>query len=999
MIDWSKFPNQKDQPPPAPVKAPPIPSTPPSGHLIDWSKFTNASSHHEPDAPDFDAAATPESPLQKIGRGLGSALGTVGNALDLPLAAGEAIATGKGLDQIGKDLQAGGGWSNPAGALSNVAENDVYFRKGSLQRVIDDPHADAGAKGQAQYLLSHPWVAAIGDFATEFANPSNLLMGGVGRALGAVSHLPAVAQSIDEAQAFTRVGSRFAGVRAAARDVGFNPQEAENWARGLINKGNASDEEAYHEAMRDFGDLTKSQQEEVIHRAQGNVVNSFGAAKDAEINERGKSVAKNLWQTTRDQMREGTIDPSKVYGKEQMFPEVFSDVELPPIEGAIEGGPTAAAHFRPLSKNEANAIASYARGEVPEEASEFTPLIKERGDKLKDLLASDEPPSPTASFFPMKGAFNEPGADEEYLEYLQHHVGSGGGKTAIRKGSAGLSTPQRTYDTLLDAQQNSTRGLRADWSPAESYYRFLAQRKKNVALEGAMKDLVETGLAKPEAERTLGDRFANVGDIQAARMFGSPTLKQTAAHQHVINFLEEVGATKGEASSFASATSSLGRVARAIGPAYQASQSILRQAVISNPIIHAGWNLMGQYLAAGGDIRYLAGVNEAMAKDAERLGAITSRGAPRSISGGSAIALASRPTSDLNAVEKVGRAAATAQEWNAKVVFDGAERRYASALFQTYVKRGMNPAEAGNRVRQALGDYANVANAGMDKYLKQAFFFYPWLKTILPFWIKAGVTKPQTWTPITAGIATQNEVAGDPNAGSSAEGPFTLYTGSSAEGRPEYYSVPVVGRILGQIGDFVGGALTNNRDEAKKGFQSLFLNRLNPAVGAALGAGQSVVSGTTQPEGPLGYAPVLERLRNGIAGMGNYIPAPVKGAYDAAQILLGHETLKPSVVAGELVGGTGFVSTTPTQKLAAARIRNTYYRIINASLKRDDRATAWRAYQLMQRSLQAAGLGQDDPVRNPEKADELNPMPQQLPAGASELEAVEPTEAPETETP
>lgn len=938
---------------------------------------------------------------QKAGRGLGSALGAVGNALDLPLAAAENIVTGKGLGRIPEDLKSGG--------LSSVAENDVYFRKGSLQRSLEDPNSNPQQKAQAQFFLQHPWVAGAADFATEFANPSNLIAGGAGKLVGTAAKLSHVAQAADELQATTRIGSRFAGLRAGARDVGVNPEEAEQWGRRVINSSSKADEGAYHQAMTDFGGLTAPEQKEVVHRAQGNVTQDFGAEKNAVIDTKAQGVVKNIWQATRDQMLQGVIDPSKVYGKDEMFPGVFADL-------------TAGATKRGLAPAEIDQIAERARtGERPEHEGtagmdnpNLTPdnaervadrdelghaaneQINQRADMLADYLKSDEPPTKKVSFFPMAGAFNQPGRDEEYLDFLEHHTGSGGGKVSERKGTAGMNAPSRTHQTLLDAQVNSKVGLRDDWSPAESYYRFLAQRSKNVELEKAMTDLMGTGLAKPAAERTAGDHFGNVADIQSTRMLGSPVLKDAAAHQHVVNFLEEVGATKGEASSFATATTALGRVAQALKPTYEASQSVIRQAVISNPIVHAGWNLMGQYLAAGGDIRYLGGVNEQIAQDAERYGAVTSRGAPRSLSGGSAISLASRPVSDLNPLEKVQRGAAAAQEWNAKVVFDQAERRYSSALYQTYVKRGMNPSEAGNRVRQALGDYANVSNAGPDKIFKQAFFFYPWLKTLLPFWLKTGVTKPQTWNPIVQGIATNNELAGDPNAGTSNVSPFAFYTGADKDNRPSYFSVPVVSRILTQIGDLVGGVLTNNHDEAKKGFQSLLLNRLNPVVGGALSSGQAVISGTDQPEGLLGYAPVLERLKSGIAGLGDFVPAPIKAAYDAANVLLGKEELHPAVIAGELVGGTGYVSTTPGQKMAASHIRGRFYRIIDNALKRGDKATAWKGYQAMQQALQKAGLAHDQPKRNPEKADETNPNPQQVPEGAEETPAVE-APAPEQE--
>ncbi len=919
---------------------------------------------------------------QKAGRGLGSALGTVGNALDLPLAAAENVITGKGLGRIPEDLAAGAAnGGGVAGALSNVAENDVYFRKGSLQRVAEDPSANPQQKAQAQFFLAHPWVAGAADFATEFANPSNLLTAGVGRVAGAVGRIPQVAQGLDELQASTRVGSRFAGLRVAGRDIARQQnqnataadlhaaaQRAENWGRGVVNSGGKADEGAYRWVMDNFGNMTKQQQEEIYHRAQGNRVNSFGAAKDAQVDKSAANLVQMIWQTTRDQIKEGVIDPAKVYGKEEMFPGVFTG----------------------LSNVDATAVANYARGGMPEDAARYTPEIQERGEMLKKFLDSDEAPTKTVSFAPMAGAFNQPGRDEEYLDFLDHHMGGGPGRIAERKGTAGLDFPSRTHRTLLDAQTNSKVGLRDDWSPAESVYRFLAQRSKNVELEKAMTDLIGTGMAKPAAERTAGDRFANVKDIQSARMFNSPVLKETAAHERVVNFLEEVGATKGEASSFAHATTALGRAAQALAPVYQTSQNVLRQSVIANPIIHAGWNLMGQYLAAGGDIRYLAGVNDAIARDAEKYGAITSRGAPRSISGGSDIALATRPISDMNLGEQVQRRAAQAQEWNAKVVFDQFERRYSSALYQTYIKRGMAPEEAGNRVRQALGDYANVSNAGPDKYLQKLLFFYPWARTLVPFWLKVGLTQPQHWNAPIQGLATHNELAGDPNFGTDKEKPFTLYAGS-VNGRPQYYSVPVVERITSQIADLVGGALTLNKDMAKKGAKELVINRLNPVVGGAAAATGDLLSGNQQPYGAFGYAPVLERLQNGLQQLGDFVPAPVRAAADFGQKLLNHEPIDFAQPVLETGGFTGYVSLNQQQQRAASHIESRFYRIADAALKRNDRATAWKAYQQMQTALQRAGLAYDQAQPNPAKA------PSEAPAAASE--PVEPAVPPEESAP
>jgi hypothetical protein len=959
-----------------------------------------------------------------IGRGLGSALGTVSNTLDVPMAAGEAALADLGgahgrLHQIAQDFQEGGGMRDFPGAVSNVAENDVYFRKGSLERVLKDPAASPDQKRTAQWFIDHPTAAGAADFITEFANPSNFVLGGAGRAASAVGRIPQVANTLDEAQAFSRIGSRFAGLRVAGRDVArqANPsasardlhnaaQAAENWGRRIVNTGKKGDEEAYNNAMTIFRDLTADEQKEVVHRMQGTKPRDFGA-KNATIDARAQLLGKSIWTTTRDQLKAGVLSPAKIYGRDEMFPGVFSPVK----QGAVERGLTnpeeeqiaerARTGERPAY--ESQTYADTAHGTPDEIANarehfddqearkaELNEQINERAEVLAKHLESEDPPNKNFTFFPMAGAFNEPGVDAEYKEFLDAHTGSGGTRNAVRLGTAAKSAPRRGYATLQEAEENSTRGVRSDWSPADAYYRFTSQRNKNVGFEEAMGDLVGMKLAKPEAERANGDHFANVGDVQAARMFGSPTLREQAVHQHVVTFLEEAGATKGDASAFATATSFLGRAARAFPKAYQTSQSLLRQSVIANPIIHAGWNLMGQYLSSGGDVRYLAGINKQLAEDAERYGAVTARGAPRTLGGGSAIADASRPYSDLNPVEKASRLGADAQEWNAKLVFDKAEKRYAEALFKTFVRKGMTPEEAGNRVRQSLGDYANVSNAGIDKVFAQAFFFYPWLKTILPFWVKNGLTKPQTWNPITQGLQTHNELAGDSNFGNGSEGAFTAYTGMSggARPRPEYYAVPVVQRILDQIGNLVGGLTTNDQDMAKKGFKGLLLNRLNPAVAGGVGAGQALLAGTQQPTGALGYAPIVDRVKQAVEGLGDFVPAPVKAAYDAVNVLFGREELAPDVIAGELVGGTGYVGVTPQQKALESYLKAKYYRAIDGALKSGNKQQAWTYFQMMQKALVAGGLSAQPLVKNPEKPDEVNPMPVVTPENADEKEAL-----------
>jgi hypothetical protein len=956
------------------------PMTPPPGTKLAGRSFI-----------DFAPQAQGQQPaggVQGALRGMGSALGWLGNVLDVPLAYGEATLRdlnpstppGQEWDKVTKDLQTGG--------IANVAENDVYFRKGSLDRVIADPKTTPEQKARAKWFLAHPKAAGVADFLAEFLNPSNLAGGLVGKGVGAAANIPKVAHALEEFQANTRLGNRFAGMRAAGRDVGIDPEVAEKLGRDIVGTAKASEEEAYPETKAIFGDMTPEEQREIVHRMQGNRVTSFGA-KDAEIDARAEQLRTHVWRHTRDQIRQGTLPIGRVFGRQQMFPGVFDDVP----EGQVR---------HTLSDAEDEEIARRARtGERPTVTMEHPNLtpdnakrltarndaLNSRANMLRKQLDSEQAPSGEFHYFPMRSAFNQPGKDEEYLEYLAQHTGSGIGKNAYRAGTGGKNAPRRQYKTLLEAKQDSTRGIDPNWSPADSYYKWATQRGQNIRIDKAMDDAMGLGLVKPASERTAGDRFAEVGDLQAARMYGAPNLKDKAIHQRLANLLEEAGATRGDASAFAESTTALGKIAGSLNKVYQTSQSLLRQGVIANPLIHGGWNLMFQYLGAGGDLRYLAQANRDITKEAAEMGARRARGAPQSISGGSRMAEAVRPYKSLNPLEKVARFGAEAQEWNARTVFDRMEPHYVNALYKTYIGKGMSKEAAGNQVRRVLGDYANVSNAGIDKVLKQMFFFYPWLKTILPFWIKTGAVKPQTWNPAIQGIATQNELSGDPNYGTPNETPFTYHTGADRAGRPTYWGIPMPQRILGQAAQLGGGIASNNATEAKKGFQSLFLNRLNPVTSGAFRGVQQLVQGAQDPLGPFGYAPAVERAKAGVQQLGDYVPGPVRAGYDFARDLIQRDDIPPATILGELIGGTGYAGMTEGQRRAARSIKGRYYHRLDTALRRGDKQGAWQVYQEMQKALQGAHIA---PLQQRyEMGDETNPMPEAPPTGA-----VAPTGAP-----
>jgi hypothetical protein len=229
------------------------------------------------------------------------------------------------------------------------------------------------------------------------------------------------------------------------------------------------------------------------------------------------------------------------------------------------------------------------------------------------------------------------------------------------------------------------------------------------------------------------------------------------------------------------------------------------------------------------------------------------------------------------------------------------------------------------------------------------------------------------------GVATYNELAGDPNYGTGGAGPLALYTQLDKSGHPTYFSIPLVQRVLGSVGDFVMGELVGDKQQRNKGFKGLVLNRLNPTVGASASEFEDLTN--REPEGPMGdigYAPPLERLKAAVGGLGDYVPGPVQAAYNFAQLLLGNDQVSPAKIAGEAIGGTGYTGTTPQQRLQEGHLKARYYRVINDAVKAGDKARAWQLYQQMQGEMQRFRMAPAPAAPNPAapaaQGDGLNPF-------------------------
>jgi hypothetical protein len=965
--------------------------------------------------PDIFRRALEGESRDNPGKVFEGAMNTAGNYMDIPLAyaeaAGHAAVSGdpSHFKQIWKDLThapvAGGG-------AANVAQNDIYFRQGSLHRVLEDPSVGPGGKQTAQWLIDHPWVAAGADFATELvANPTNYVGDGVGEVANAVTRIPRIERMINEVQTGLNVGDRLAPMRLAEMNLGaprgtFTQAGAEllNYPKLAQDLGRKEMQPIY-KGLSDRDDIL-----EVTHRQQGNKVKQYAdPAQEADIEARGRAQAGVIWRSTNQQMRSGALSVNRAYGHTEMYPGVFDEIpalrENSTSAAKPNGEPllddTGKPYNVPFTDSGKQRIAAIAAGleKVPDD-DPYKAILEERAAKLKQYWDMPEPP-PEAKvlYFPMSNSLADVGHNAYQRDFLAHDkTPNGSPRLGIRMGSAGQNKPHRTHPTLLDYQSNIhfkdpeilddegnptevQGGLRPDWEPASALYGHVTRGALNSHIADWEKRVLDAGIGRPKHTQEPG--FIPFSDT-SQRQFGSrvegmgPSLKDVAVPGHFVNFLKDAGATNSEAVAWDEAQTIMGKLSGSVRQGYGVGQNLLRQGIVFNPIVHLGWNLIGQYIASGGDIHRLPYIAKNIMTDlarskggladdfesviphnsthAERSGAVLAMGAPREFGDEESTARAMRPMSSLPLGQKAMRVGQTVQRANSNIVFEVGERHIAIERFNQYYKsfrkRGMSPeeatAQARTLTRQALGNYSNVSNLGLDKYLNGVFFFYPWLKTLLPFWLKTGIVHPQSWNAPRAGIQTSNELRGDPNARTSGENPYAMFTGFDKNGYPQYFEPALPGRILEQFGNLAMGLGQQDPKLTEKGFESLLMNRMNPVYRAGAETVMDTAKGGQQPFGLTGYAPPVEKLKHAVGSVSNYVPGPVQGmAALATAIHSGDRSQLPSI-AGQIMGGFGYTGMSSEQKMRVNKLSSLYYRGIDRELAMGNKDKAWQFYQALQ---------------------------------------------------
>jgi hypothetical protein len=776
----------------------------------------------------------------------------------------------------------------------------------------------------ARFNKKHPKETGVETFAAELGNPSNAVLGGVvgGAFKGAGMGVRALAQRPDIAgklaQSLVRSGDRFADLRRVAGDKGVHA------IRSLLGHWSGADTSSMDDTMKIFGGLSPEEKREVIHLSQG---------REPSVDVRGRAAR----EMTNAQAQAATIRKTAP---------------------AAAGRPIVGARGQELAKR-AQLLRNTLKN-LDVEQKKYPAL-------LEDVRTSD-----TDRFFPMKGAYTDPILNElaehnspdvmrdleAQLEDIRSKQGAGG-QLNVRKGTAGKQGGHKVFATLREAEESGK--LREDWDPAQNLYSHLSRRRKNMAFEQAMQHLPDSlrrdisyvdaagNVVRDETGKPVtGARFqewlkknplTDAGAFKAAPpppgmvpskdvlwRLGSPTMLESYVHPDLANFLAE---TAGKPDS----------ARRGFWKGLDTFNRVSRAAIITNPLVHGLWNLGTNSMARGVMLSDLVKpVPKAIQDEAEAAGAYHGLGSTSSFFGGDAAHLATTPLKNLGPKEWLDKVAMHAWDANQKITFDKMEKFWADRLFYRLRRSGLNPGEAAEQVRKALGDYANTSPT--DK-LQRAFFFYPWLRSNLDFWVGRAAHAPQYVNAPVQAIHRNNEVAGDPNLDSKyPTADFTMY-----EGNGRYYSVPHPARILADL------------SMGLPGIEKIILSHMTPPMSMAADALKSMNVDKDPSTDPhiifQRSAPPLEQAKQTADYLIGKSPIPMaqqlKGLPQWIQSLRQYG-LTPSDILG-MTGGFTYNRSDDASERAIRYAFRSYQMNASAAQTPADKQRAWDDYQAQVRDI------------------------------------------------
>jgi hypothetical protein len=321
--------------------------------------------------------------------------------------------------------------------------------------------------------------------------------------------------------------------------------------------------------------------------------------------------------------------------------------------------------------------------------------------------------------------------------------------------------------------------------------------------------------------------------------------------------------------------------------------TLARQAMIVNPIFHPVWNLSIQALSKGLPIDKLIeawnvdlggpqGILRASQLDPkwESLAKewhtdVFMGGQPYQMDPHTQARLLTVPREQLPIHEQIAQGAMNLSRTNQRFVFATMEHRIGTLLFQYLVEdQKMSFAAAARAVRQTLGDYGNITK--FERGLSRAFFFYPWLKTVMAYWARKGIKDPQWWNaPMQAAYASrQSEQIPEPG------NPMAFGLGRNDQGTPRYMSLPTPQRYMRDIANLTAGAFIEPgglKTPIQTGME-MAQTHANPMLELPVGLATSVFPGT-DPQEPEPWNNVLFDPRANLPTQVGQIGSTMLGRY------------------------------------------------------------------------------------------------------------------------
>ena len=781
----------------------------------------------KPKIPTGPAVPAPRGPQKKSQSGLGMILDTLDVPLSLASAAYDSLPDDGPHDA--QALQKAIGLlrrGGPAALNAQYNPTDPRVMARQAQQYPDDALVQARAH--------NPWVAGATNFGLEMLNPSNVVLGPIGaiagRGVKAAGQLARRVSAIDRAA--TTVGTHVIDPVANSFSR-FRPLRQRAGIRGEIT-----------------GRRMAARTSQAATEAQAHTQHIFGP-----IPRSGTGLATRF---------RNAVSPVPLSRDEQ--------IEI------VRRSQGLAPHAMPAAHD----------AELSARASELRSILKNLDRQqlaanpklLKHVSNPDQ-------YFPMYGQYLDPSIGDEERELLAELNPQSRGNsmsTRLGTGSGRLAKVHPTMDEALQSQ-----ALRPDFSPPEAFMNHYARRMRNVEFENAIRN-APNSLAKKitpgmyDEEGHLQVPLGYVRGEEVQNILGSsPTATEHVLAPELVAFIKDAGAPAQEAGQ--------------VGKFIDTVNRLTRIGVITNPVVHPAWNLLGNYLGAKGDIGKLgyiaSGRGWAQAPFWEQLAA----------DHGAQVHFAGQGLAGTNMGRIIGgegspleRVSTRAWEANQRLVFDTFEKRFSTALFhdkyQELAKKGVAQTQAFDRagieVRKILGDYDNVNKTGLEGKLNKAFFFYPWLKTVVSQWTKNLIHNPSSVSAPARAVSGWNGALGDPNAHTGA---FTLYEGKDKSGQDQYASLPVPQRILSHLAEIVapGGDLGGPLAGRAKAVMDIASGHANPGLSQGIDAIYTQAAPAQEPGSGnfhIAYnkdAPIAETIAQAAkSATGKILPPAIRGLTDNA---------------------------------------------------------------------------------------------------------------------